>query len=85
MLHHLNNRPSPVTVTWVKGHSDNIMNIHADLHVGIAYHDPDLSAWHLFDLYNPDTKFHFEIDNVQCLDHTPHAIKSMFNFTHSKQ
>ena len=30
-------------------------------------------------------KFHFEIDNVQCLDHTPHAIKSMFNFVHSKQ
>ena len=32
-----------------------------------------------------DTKFHFGIDNVQCLDHTPHVIKSMFNFVHSKQ
>ena len=85
MLHLIVNRPSPVTVTWVKGHSDNAMNNHADLHAGIACNDPDLPAWHLFDLYHSDTKFHFEIDNVQCLDHTPHAIKSMFNFVHSKQ
>ena len=85
MLHLIINRSSPVTVTWVKGHSDNDMNLHTDLHAGIACNDPDLPAWHLFDLYNSDTKFHFKIDNVQCLDHTPHAIKSMFNFVHSKQ
>ena len=85
MLHLLISRHSPVTVTWVKGHSNNDMNNHADLYAGIACNDPDLPAWHLFDLYNSDTKFHFEIDNVQCLDHTPHAIKSMFTFLHSKQ
>ena len=85
MLHLIINRSSPVTVTWVKGDSDNDMNNHADLHAGIACNDPDLPVWHLFDLYNSDTKFHFEIDNVQSLDHTPHAIKSMFNFVHSKQ
>ena len=85
MLHLIVNRPSPVMVTCVKGHSDNTMNNHADLHAGIACNDPDLPVWHLFDLYHTDTKFHFEIDNVQCLDHTPHPIKSMFNFVHSKQ
>ena len=50
MLHLLINRHSPVTVTWVKSHSDNDMNNHTDLHAGIACNDPDLPEWYLFDL-----------------------------------
>ena len=35
MYHLVVNRSSPVTVIWVKGHSDNTMNNHANLHAGV--------------------------------------------------